>query len=80
MKNSSNKFNGKKNKEYKKNSHFGYNSKNTNSSEKNDRFLNNSAKNNKVENLKKNDEINNFLYSKRRNTRFAGVSWARRCV
>ena len=44
MKNSSNNFRGK-NKEYKKNSDFGYYSKNTNRSEKNDRFLNNSAKN-----------------------------------
>jgi len=48
MKNSSNKFRGKNNKEYKKNSEFGYYSKNTNRSEKNDRFLNNSAKNKKV--------------------------------
>jgi len=38
MKNSSNKFRGKNNKEYKKNSDFGYYSKNTNRSEKNDRF------------------------------------------
>ena len=54
MKNSSKKnFSGKNNKEYKKNSDFGYYSKNTNRSEKNDRFLNNSAKNKKVENLKK---------------------------
>jgi len=57
MKNSSKKnFSGKINKEYKKNSDFGYYSKNTNRSEKNDRFSNNSAKNRKVENLKKNDE------------------------
>ena len=67
MKNSSNKFRGKNNKEYKQNSDFGYYSKNTNRSEKNDRFLNNSAKNKKVENLKKNDENNSFL--KRRNSR-----------
>ena len=67
MKNSSNKFRGKKNKEYKKNSDFGYYSKNTNRSEKNDRFINNSAKNKKVENFKKNDENNSFL--KRRNSR-----------
>ena len=51
MKNSSNKFR-KNNKDFKKNSHFGYFSKNTNRSEKNDRFLSNSAKNKKVENLK----------------------------
>jgi len=60
MKNSSNKFRGKNNKEYKKNSDFGYYSKNTNRSEKNNRFLNNSAKNKKVENLKKNDENNKY--------------------
>ncbi len=70
MKNSSNKFRGKNNKEYKKNSDFGYYSKNTNRSEKNDRFLKNSAKNKKVENLKKNDENNTFPSLKRRNLRF----------
>jgi len=70
MKNSSNKFRGKNNKEYKKNSDFGNYSKNTNRSEKNYRFLNNSAKNNKVENLKKNDENNTFSSLKRRNQRF----------
>jgi len=69
MKNFSNKFRGKNNKEYKKNSDFGYYSKNTNRSEKNDRFLNNSAKNKKVANLKKNDE-NTFSSLKRRNPRF----------
>jgi len=69
MKNSSNKFRGKNNKEYKKNSDFGYYSKNTNRSEKKDRFLSNSAKNKKVENLKKNDE-NNTSFLKRRNSRF----------
>jgi len=63
MKNSSNKFRRKNNKEYKKNSDFGYYSKNTNRSEKNDRFLNNSAKNKNVENLNKN---NTFSSSKRR--------------
>ena len=52
MKNSSNKFRGKNNKEYKKNSDFGYYSKNTNRSEKNNRFLNNSARNMRVENSK----------------------------
>ena len=70
MKNSSNKFHGKNNKDYKKNSEFGYYSKNTNRLEKNDRFLNNSAKNKKVENLKKNDENNTFSSLKRRNPRF----------
>ena len=70
MKNSSNKFRGKNNKEYKKNSAFGDYSKNTNRSKKNDRFLNNSAKNKKFENLKKNDENNTFSSLKRRNQRF----------
>ena len=70
MKNSSNKFRGKNNKEYKKNSDFGYYSKNTNRSEKNDRFLNNSAKQKNVENLKKDDENNTFSSLKRRNPRF----------
>jgi len=74
MKNFSNKFRGKSNKEYKKNSDFGYYSKNTNRSEKNDRFLNNSAKNRKVENLKKNDENNTFSSLKRRNSRFKSNS------
>ena len=64
MKNSSNKFREKNNKEYKKNSDFDYYSKNTNRSKKNDRFLNNSAKNKKVENLKKNDENNTFSSKK----------------
>ena len=70
MKNSSNKFRGKNNKEYKKNSDFGYYSKNTNRSEKNDRFLNNTTKNKKVENLIKNDENNNFSHLRRKNSRF----------
>ena len=71
MKNSSkNKSLGKNNKEYKKNSDFGYNSKNTNRSEKNNRFLNNPSKNKNVENLKKNNENNTFSSLKRRNSRF----------
>jgi len=70
MKNSSNKFRGKNNKEYKKNPDFGYYSKNTNRSEKNDKFLNNSSKNKKVENLKKNNENNTFSSLKRRNPRY----------
>jgi len=61
MKNYSNKFRGKNNKEFKKNSDFGSFSKNTNRSEKNDRFLSNSAKNRKVENLKKMMKIIFFL-------------------
>ncbi|MBO6970465.1 MAG: 23S rRNA (guanosine(2251)-2'-O)-methyltransferase RlmB [Prochlorococcus marinus CUG1431] len=70
MKNSSNKFRGKNNKEYKKKSDFGYYSKNTNRSEKNDKFLKNSAKNKKQENFKKDDENNTFSSVKRRNPRF----------
>jgi len=71
MKNlSKNKFAGKNNKDYKKNSDFGYYSKNKNRSEKNGRFLNYSAKNSKVENLKKNEENNTFSSLKRRNPRF----------
>ena len=66
MKNSSNKFRGKNNKEYKTNSDFGYYSKNKNRSEKNDRFLKNSPKNKKVENLNKKDKNNTFSSSKRR--------------
>jgi len=70
MKNSSNKFRGKNNKDYKKNSDFGFYSKNTNRSEKNDKFLNNSFKNKKVENLKKNDDNNTYSYLKRSNLRY----------
>ena len=70
MKNSSNKFRGKNNKEYKKNSDFGYYSKNANRSEKNDRFLNNSAKNKNVEHLNKNDKNNTFSSFKRRKPTF----------
>ena len=70
MKKSSNKFRGKNNKEYKKNSDFGYSSKNKNRLEKNDRFLNNSAKNKNVEKLKKNNENNTFSSLKKRNPRF----------
>ena len=69
MKNSSNKFLGKNNKEYKKNSDFGYYSKNTNRLEKNDRSLKNSAKQKNVENLKKDDKNNTFSSLKRRNPR-----------
>ena len=54
MKNYSNKFRGKNNKEYKKNSDFGFYSKSKNRSEKNERFLNNSAKNKNHENSNKN--------------------------
>ncbi len=70
MKNTSNKFRGKNNKEYKKNSDFGHYSKNTNRSEKNDSFLNKSSKNKKVENLEKDYENNTFSSLKRRNSRF----------
>jgi 23S rRNA (guanosine2251-2'-O)-methyltransferase len=70
MKNSSNKFRGKNNKEYKKNSDFAYYSKNKNRSEKNDRFLNNAVKNKNVENNKKNNESDTFSSLKGRNPRF----------
>ena len=67
MKNSSKKLNGKNNKEYKKNSEFGYYSKNSSRLEKNDRFLNNSAKNKNIENFNKNAKNNTFSSIKRRN-------------
>ena len=70
MKNSSNKFRGKNNKEYKKNSDFGDYSKNTSRSEKNAKFLNKSAKNNQQENFRKNNDSNTFSSLKRRNTKF----------
>ena len=67
MKNSSKKkFPGKNNKDYKKNSDFGYHKKNTNRLEKKEPFLNNSSKNKNVENLNKKDKNNNFSSSKRR--------------
>jgi len=67
MKNSSKKnFPGKKSKDYKKNSDFGYKSKNTYRLEKNERFLNNSAKNKNVENLNNNDKKNTFSSLRRR--------------
>ena len=67
MKNSSKKkFPGKNNKDYKKNSDFGYISKNTNRLEKNERFLNNSAKNMNLENANKNKKSNTFSSLKRR--------------
>jgi 23S rRNA (guanosine2251-2'-O)-methyltransferase len=62
MKNSSKKnLSGKNNKDYKKNSDFGYYSKNTNSSGKNERFLNNSDKFKNFENLKKNNNTSSSL-------------------
>ena len=70
MKNSSNKFREKNNKEYKKNSDYGYYSKNKNRSDKNDKFLHKSAKNKKFENSKRDDENNTFSSLKRRNPRF----------
>ena len=51
MKNFSNKYRGKNNKENKKNSDFVYNSKNTTQPDKNGRFLHKSAKNRSVENF-----------------------------
>ena len=69
MKNSSNKFRGKNNKDYKKNSEFGYHKKNTNRLEKKEGFLNNSSKNKNIENSNKKDK-NNTSSLKRRNPRF----------
>ena len=67
MKNSSKKnFYGKNNKDYKKNSDFGYYSNYTKRSEKNERFLNNSPKNKNIENLNKKDKNNTFSALKRR--------------
>ncbi len=67
MKNfSKNNFTGKNNKDYKKNSDFGYHKKNTNRLEKKEQFLNNSSKNKNVENLNKKDKNNNFSSLKRR--------------
>ena len=66
MKNSSKKnLFEKNNKQYKKNSDFGFYSKNTNRSKKNERFLNNNTKNKNVENSNKNN--NSFSSLKRRN-------------
>ena len=70
MKNSSKKLNGKNNKEYKKNSEFGYYSKNSSRLEKNDRFSYNTAKNKNVEDFNKKDKNNNFSSQKKRNPRF----------
>ena len=67
MKNSSKKnLYGKNNKDYKKNSDFGYYSNNTKRSEKNERFLNNSPKNKNIKNLNKNDKNNTFSALKNR--------------
>ena len=66
MKNSSNKFRGKNNREFQKNSDFGYLSKNTNHSKKNDRFLNNSPKIKNIENLNKNYKNHTFSSTKSR--------------
>ena len=69
MKNISNKkFLGKNNKDYKKNSDFGYYSKNANRSQKDEKFFNNSEKYKNVENLNKNN--NTFSSPKRRKPAF----------
>ena len=69
MKNfSKKKFTGKNNKDYKKNSDFGYHKKNTNPLEKKDQFLNNSSSNKNVENFNKKDKNNTFSSFKRRST------------
>lgn len=67
MKNSSQKnFTGKNNKDYKKNSDFGYHKKNTNRLEKKEQFSSNYSKNKNVENLNKKDKNNTFSSLKRR--------------
>jgi len=71
MKNSSNKFRGKNNKDYKKNSDFVYYSKNINRSEKNEGLLSNSSKNKNFDNTNKN---NNFSSLKRRKPIFKSNS------
>jgi len=70
MKNSSKKFSKKNNKDYKKNSDFGFYPKNTKRLEKNEGFLNNSTKNKNVDNLTKNDKNNNFSSLKGRRSKF----------
>ena len=71
MKNSSQKNNtGKNNKDYKKNSDFGYHKKNTNRLEKKEPFSKNSSKKKNVENLNKKDKNNTFSSLKRRNPKF----------
>ncbi|ABM70196.1 23S rRNA (guanosine(2251)-2'-O)-methyltransferase RlmB [Prochlorococcus marinus] len=71
MKNSSKKkFPGKNNKEYKKNSDFGYYPKNKNRSEKIDRLSNNSDKYKNVENLNKNEKDSTFSSLKRKKPTF----------
>ena len=71
MKNSPKKSSfGKKNKDNKKNSDFGFNLRNTIRSDKNERFLNNSPRNKNSENLKKNDKNNTFSSLKRRKPSF----------
>ncbi len=75
MKNSSKKkFPGKNNKDYKKNSDYGFYSKNSNHSEKNERFMNNSAKNKNFENLNQNNKKNPFSVLKRRKPKFNSSS------
>jgi len=59
-------FNGKNNKDHKKNSDFGYDKKNTNRLKKKEQFLNNSSKNKNIENLNKNRKNNAFSSFKRR--------------
>ena len=67
MKNFSKKnFSGKNNKDYKKNSDFGFHKKNTNPLEKKEQFLNHSSKNKNVENSNKKDKNNTFSSLKRR--------------
>jgi 23S rRNA (guanosine2251-2'-O)-methyltransferase len=55
---------GKNNKEFKKNSEFGYYSRNTNRSEKNERFFKNSSRNMNVENSTKNNTFKSLKRGK----------------
>ena len=71
MKNfSKKKITGKNNKDYKKNSDFGYHKKDTNPLEKKEQFLNNSSNNKNVENFNKKDKNNTFSSLKRKNPMF----------
>jgi len=65
---------GKNNKDYKKNSDFGYHKKNTNRLDKNEQILNNSAKNKNVENSNKKGKNNNSSSLKRRRPVFKSNS------
>ncbi len=75
MKNSSQKnITRKNNKDYKKNSDFGYHKNNKNPLEKKERFLNNSARNKNIENSNKKDKNNTSSSLKRRRPIFKSDS------